>query len=486
MKQPSDKTFFLLKLAFLRGVGPATLKKVASLPSFEKLSLDDLAEAVPQIRRSLVPEDVWGKVAEQVDEQVLSAKLAGANILSAADAEYPQLLARTPDDPFILFVKGEFAPEPECSVAVIGTREPTPHGEQIASRVTAYFAEQRWSIVSGLAFGCDAVAHRTALKCNAHTVAVLAHGLHTIAPARHKELAAEILDNGGALVTEYRFGQDVQKQQYVKRDRIQAGMSRGVVMVQSDTVGGSLHATRAALEYGRWIAVPYPTERDREHQEPKVQGNLLIAEGSDDERCRLLKCSQSSLDRIIVLQGKEDYLRMTAEGVEPNSRQAPKAMDFHAGDELVGARIDSRVDENQSPLDRVFADDRSAEVIRARGKIALSKVTELDVMLQCLTDPTTGIAPIEARIELESALIQMRSYALAVRGGMDDNQSLSDAAKELLKDLGELEMAIGLRSDARFSSSLKVDASKTRQSYIRLAMAFKKFVTRVNGAFQAA
>lgn len=478
MNLPSDKTLFLLRLSFLKGVGPATLKKVAALPTFETLSLDDLAEALPQIRRSIVSPDAWGKAGQEVEHQVSLARLSGARILSGTDPGYSKLLAETTDDPFILFVKGELAPEAKNSVAVIGTREPTAHGEQIASRVTAHFAEQQWSVVSGLAIGCDAVAHRTALQFKAHTVAVLAHGLHMIAPTRHKDLAAEILECGGALVTEYRFGQDVQRQQYVKRDRIQAGMSLGVVMVQSDTVGGSLHATRAALEYGRWIGVPYPTERDRDQQEPKIQANLLIAEGSVDERCRLLKCEPLSLGKVIVLRGKEDYLRMTGGVVESEAshltRQGPSD-----GELDVPADV---APENRSPLDSVFVNNSSAEMIRARGKIALSKVAEVDVMLQCLTDPTTGIAPIEARIELESALLQMRAYACAVRNGLDHYRTLTEDAQELLKELDTLEADIGMRLESRSSPAPRFGAQKPRQSYTRLASFFKQLVAKVNRA----
>lgn len=486
MNPPSDKTLFLLRLSFLKGVGPATLKKVAALPTFETLSLDDLAEALPQIRRSIVSADAWGKAGQEVEHQVSLARISGARILSGTDPGYSKLLAETTDDPFILFVKGELAPEAKKSVAVIGTREPTAHGEQIASRVTAYFAEQQWSVVSGLAIGCDAVAHRTAIQSKAHTVAVLAHGLHMIAPPRHKDLAAEILECGGALVTEYRFGQDVQRQQYVKRDRIQAGMSLGVVMVQSDMVGGSLHATRAALEYGRWIGVPYPTDRDRDQQEPKVQANLLIAEGSEEERCRLLKCEPVSLGKVIVLRGKEDYLRMTGDDVASEASHLPKqGPSSLASDGKLAIPIDA-VPESRPPLDRVFADDLSVEMIRARGKIALLKITELDVMLQCLTDPTTGIEPIEARIELESALVQMRAYARAVRSGLDHHRSLVDGVKELLRELDDLEAAIGLSSDSRPSQAPRSGEQKPRQSYIRLVSFFKQLVAKVNGAVSPA
>jgi DNA processing protein len=145
----------------------------------------------------------------------------------------------------------------------------------------------------------------------------MAHGLHTVAPARHRKLAEDILAQGGALVSEYRFGQAARPEQFVKRDRTQAGMAQGVVMVQSDLKGGSLHASRAALNYQRWLAVPYPTERDRANREPKVQANLVIADGTVEQREELLRCAASDLERTIIVRGKGDYPRLLNQPAPP-------------------------------------------------------------------------------------------------------------------------------------------------------------------------
>lgn len=308
----SPQTLSLLALAMLRGVGPAALKRVAAIERFWEQDTTELCSAVPQLARALESEATaaWAKAKEAADRQLEAAEKHRARILSPLDADYPRLLADTKDDPFLLFVQGLLAKDQEKSVAVIGTREPTLTGQVIAQRIALTFVEQGWSIVSGLALGCDAIAHRTALEAKGHTVAVLAHGLQMISPSRHKGLAAEILDAGGALVSEYFFGQGVQSQQFVKRDRTQAGMAQGVVMIQSDIKGGSLHASRAALDYKRWLAVPYPTPKDVQHGEPKVQGNLVIADGTNEERATLLRCPAPALDRVLILRGREDILRL--------------------------------------------------------------------------------------------------------------------------------------------------------------------------------
>src|SRR5690606_4094204 len=129
---------------------------------------------------------------------------------------------------------------------------------------------------------------------------------------------------GRSLVSEYAFWQDVQSHQYVKRDRTQAGVALGVVMIQSDLKGGSLYASRAALEYGRWLAVPYPTPKDLENKEPKVQANLAIAEALPHVQADLLRCPLSALERVIVLRNKDDYRHLAeSNGIEPFAKVEP-------------------------------------------------------------------------------------------------------------------------------------------------------------------
>ena len=305
----SPSTHKLLALSMLRGIGPATLRKLAGAPAFEKSSVEDLAKNVPALAKALI-DQAWSEALEEAMTQADRAAADKARILSPLDAEYPALLASTKDDPFLLYVKGTLAPAPARSVAIIGTREPTGHGRIIAERITEFFIEQGWSVISGLALGCDAIAHRTALGAKGHTVAVLAHGLHTIAPSQHRKLAEEILAGGGALVSEFAYGTDPLPPLFVKRDRTQAGLAEGVVMIQSDLKGGSLHASRAALAYGRWLAVPYPTENDRAASEAKIQANLVLAGGSREAKSDLLKgVSPEDLNRIIVLRSKDDYER---------------------------------------------------------------------------------------------------------------------------------------------------------------------------------
>lgn len=321
MNEISSLTSKLLTFSMLPGVGPATLRNASRVVDFLGKSSIQIASEVPRLQAA-ISDHAWALALTKAEEQVELAKREECRILSPLDVEYPRLLSSTKDDPFLIWVRGTLSLVPANSVAIIGTREPTSHGTVITQRVTRYFVEQGWSVVSGLALGCDGIAHREALNAGGHTVAVLAHGMHTIAPATHRSLAEDIVNSGGALVSQYPIGREVIPQQFVQRDKTQAGMAQGVVMIQSDLKGGSLHASRAALEYGRWLAVPYPTQQDRLTDEPKIQANLLLADGNATERAELLRLKGvSGLDRVLVLRSREDYARCLETGTSHPARE---------------------------------------------------------------------------------------------------------------------------------------------------------------------
>jgi DNA processing protein len=320
----SEITRRVLVLSGLPGVGPATVNALLKQPGFANTPVESLPWVPTPVMRAFDDPAAVVRAEERATESITAARNDGAQILSPFDDDYPRLLAETPDCPPILYVKGDLTPTRSRSISVIGTREPTRHGGIIADRITTYFAAQHWSIVSGLALGVDGIAHNAAIRAGGHTVAVLAHGLDTVAPKSHAGLAREILQTGGALVTEYPYGTRPYGPNYVKRDRIQAGLASAVVLIQTDLKGGSLHASRAALEYGRLLAYPVPTAPDVERNEPKVQGVLLIDQGAPVEVANLLRCNTAALTRLRPLRSKDDYavvedeiLSTSRPGLEP-------------------------------------------------------------------------------------------------------------------------------------------------------------------------
>lgn len=277
------KTEQILALSMLPGVGRATVNQIVQIKDFEKQSIEELCKVSTRLKNSIDKNGLasWQEAQRKRDEQFKLASDNETKILSIFDHDYPQLLINSNDAPPLIFVKGEL-PKNNLSIAVIGTRKPSQDGIEITQKATENYLSKGAAIISGLAVGCDAVAHKTALENNGYTLAVLAHGLHMIDPATNRNLAYEILDSGGAWLSEYPLGTSPSRRFFVARDRIQAGLSHGVVLAQSTLKGGSLNASRASLEYGRWLEVARRTD-DSE----AFDANDILLNGTDEERNEL-------------------------------------------------------------------------------------------------------------------------------------------------------------------------------------------------------
>ena len=185
-------------------------------------------------------------------------EIEGADVLALDDGAYPQLLREIPDPPITLYVRGRWAEclEAPC-VAVVGSRRCSTYGQNVALMLARDLASRGVTIVSGLARGIDAAAHRGALEAMGRTVAVLGTGLDEVYPRDHSRLAAEILEKGGALVTQFPLGTPPVAENFPYRNRIISGLSLGVVVVEAAENSGSLITARLAMEQNREVyAVP--------------------------------------------------------------------------------------------------------------------------------------------------------------------------------------------------------------------------------------
>lgn len=166
-----------------------------------------------------------------------------------------------PDPPALLHVKTTLPVEKWWSqpkVAIIGTRDSSRHGERIARRLGDVCTREGFAVVSGLALGCDAAAHEGVLDVGGRAIAVLAHGLDRVQPTANKELATRIVKEGGMLVSEYAFGAAPQRGNYVDRNRLQSGLSVGVIVVEAHAESGTLHTVKYAAAQDRSLAVYEP------------------------------------------------------------------------------------------------------------------------------------------------------------------------------------------------------------------------------------
>lgn len=185
------------------------------------------------------------------------AEKFGVTIVTPADEAYPELLRTAPGRPLALYVKGDVAALSKPAVAIVGTRRVTPYGADQAAKFAHDLAANGWMILSGLALGVDAEAHRAALDAGGVTVGVLGSGLDQFYPPENRELAREMVRKGGAVVSEFPFGRTPDTQTFPQRNHVVAALAKGVLAIEAPPKSGTLITTGIAADLGRTVmAVP--------------------------------------------------------------------------------------------------------------------------------------------------------------------------------------------------------------------------------------
>lgn len=312
----------LLTASFMKGIGPRALKDLIQILSRDDLSQQNLYGAIENIaqrKRTIdLSKQSFENAVAKSKEQIEMANALGIDIICSMDDCYPKLLKNSSYDPCILYVKGNIKILSKRAIAVIGTRKPTPNGETIALKISNYLATKNIVVVSGLALGCDTRAHKGALEMpNGRTIAVLAHGLDTITPSQNIQLANEIVQKGGCLISTYPIGTKAETYTFAARDKIQAGLSEKVVLIQSGTDGGSLIASEACLEDNRNLVVVKPYGKDLTNNVSCIGANLSLINAKENNNADYLSFFKSNttlktdfLQRIEILSKKDEYERL--------------------------------------------------------------------------------------------------------------------------------------------------------------------------------
>lgn len=218
----------------------------ASATELEMAGLDNRSIESIIARRSNISLDTEMEKLERYKVTVLTQK----------DEAYPSRLKEIYDSPPVLYIRGRFAPEDDWSLAVVGTRRPTYYGREVTEQIVGDLARNRITIVSGLAKGIDATAHRAALDSGGRSIAVFGCGLDIVYPRDHVKLAREVMERG-ALVSEFPLGTPPRRENFPLRNRIMSGLSLGVMVVEAGKGSGALITTGHALEQNREVfAVP--------------------------------------------------------------------------------------------------------------------------------------------------------------------------------------------------------------------------------------
>ncbi len=253
----------LICLTMVSGVGPQTCRAL----------LDHFGEPGRVLAASLTSlrgvEGVGPKLAEKIARarkdfdpaaELVECRRLGVRPIIRGEPEFPSALTEIPDPPNLLYVRGTIEERDALAVAIVGSRHCTPYGLRIADKLGASLGRVGITVISGLARGIDAAAHRGALRVGGRTIAVMANGLGQVYPPEHEDLSREIAASG-AVVSEMALGQLPLAGLFPQRNRIISGLSLGVVVVEASLKSGSLSTSKHAMEQNREVfAVPGPVD----------------------------------------------------------------------------------------------------------------------------------------------------------------------------------------------------------------------------------
>lgn len=250
--------YYWLGFSLVPEIGPKRLQHLHGY--FGELSRAWHA-AEPALRRSgLEPAPLASllKVRAQLDLQAAFDRIqrAGVRLLTRMDADYPGSLTSLADAPPVLYVKGELTPADARALAIVGTRKATTYGRDVAALFARQLAGHGLTIISGLAHGIDAAAHRAAMEAGGRTIAVVGTGVDIVYPRDHHKLADEI-SRHGALVSEFPLGTRPDRRNFPRRNRLISGLALGVLVAEAPEPSGALITATTAAEQGRDVfAVP--------------------------------------------------------------------------------------------------------------------------------------------------------------------------------------------------------------------------------------
>lgn len=248
-----------VRLALVPGIGPrlaqALLARFGSATAIFSASRDELC-LVEGIGAKLSAAIQTSRREIDALEEVELARRSGITLLARERPQYPHTLLEIFDPPSVLYVRGDLLPEDSLAIAIVGSRHATQYGLQLAERFAASLARAGFTIVSGLARGIDAAAHRGAIGAGGRTLAVLGSGLLQIYPPEHRDLAADVA-RGGAVISELPLRVKPLAGTFPQRNRIISGLSLGVLVIEASVQSGALITARHAGEQGRDVfAVP--------------------------------------------------------------------------------------------------------------------------------------------------------------------------------------------------------------------------------------
>lgn len=276
-----SETIAFLALQSIRGVGFKTLYNIAiqKISFSELIKTDNIEYFEKTIRKNLdhkikISNEAWMQF--KLDLWSIGHELArkyikqNIRIFFYNQDTFPEQLRNIPEPPMWLFVEGNYQILNLTSIAIVGSRKPTEDGLWLTKYVVASLVSQNLISVSGLADGIDQKAHFESIAFNIPTIAVLGTAIDRNYPRGSEYLRSLIISNGGAVVSEYLLGQNYSAENFIRRNRIQAGLSKIIIPVEWNIKSGTAHTVNFAKKYNRFLVMPYLYDSDLEKDEIKL------------------------------------------------------------------------------------------------------------------------------------------------------------------------------------------------------------------------
>ena len=255
----NEKQKYQIALKLLPGVGDITAKKLIAYCGSAEAVFSEKEKTllkIPNVGEVLAKEILNHSVFERAEREIKFIEKNKIQTYFFTDKEYPNRLKYCEDSPIMLYCKGKFDFENPKIISIVGSRNATDYGKKICEKLIEELANHNVLIVSGLAYGIDICAHKTAVANNLQTIAVLAHGLDKLYPSNHKS-TADLMQNNGGLVTEYLSETNPDKENFPNRNRIVAGLCDAAIVIEATAKSGALITAEYANNYNREVfAVP--------------------------------------------------------------------------------------------------------------------------------------------------------------------------------------------------------------------------------------
>jgi DNA processing protein len=205
----------------------------------------------PELLEAVSGEEIDDAALDRFVEQILDLKSDGVSLVTVLDDEYPTNLRLVYNRPPFLFARGDLRPDDDRAVAVVGTRSASADGREQAARLARDLVDHGVTVLSGLALGVDTAAHDATLAAGGRAVAVMGTGIQRVYPAQNRELAARIVDTGGALVSQFWPDAPPTRYSFPMRNVVMSGMAVGTVVVEASSTSGAKMQARLALDHGK-------------------------------------------------------------------------------------------------------------------------------------------------------------------------------------------------------------------------------------------